>query len=386
MVSGTPPDPSRYTYSPRDFISAYLEYAGNDATAKWDNCVKLAFDEVMESLKDKGLTQASHDWLEYEADRIAWHKLSSKLDIKAPEWPFTIPTRFDTPNKIANGISPTYQKWRLDRGLPIYDTANHADSKPTALSLDQREIIWKDNRKYHHETAFPITGPFQIVLPKWINAYHLVLEEDDGILSNINNEIVRLHLAVSWNYDDEARITLVVGLSPTTCVNPEREGVDDSIQCLWRSVVDWAIGAYFGATMSLATFLRVRKAVPVADDIPYHGQRLTTLTSEAWADIHEDPVSSMSAAHKKRKFIAQCRSEVLEIIQKPLIEAKAELSRWVVDGYYDDRLEAAREIWLSSTTDERTIQEVCAWAWGPHDMAIISAENPSAENDSSTQK
>ncbi|KAF5665046.1 hypothetical protein FDENT_12696 [Fusarium denticulatum] len=362
-VSGTPPDPSRYTYSPRDFISAYLEYAGNDATAKWDNCVKLAFDEVMESLKDKGLTQASHDWLEYEADRIAWHKLCTSLE--ALEWSFTIPTRFDTPNNIANGISPTYQKWRLDRGLPIYDTANHADSKPTALSLDQREIIWKDNRKYHHETAFPIT--------------------DDGILSNINNEIVPSHLAVSWNYDDEARITLVVGLSPTTCVNPEGEGVDDSIQCLWRSVVDWAIGAYFGATMSLATFLRVRKAVPVADGIPYHGQRLTALTSEAWADIHEDPFSSMSAAHKKREFIAQCRPEVMDIIRKPLAEAKAELSRWVVDGYYDDRLEAAREIWLSSTTDERTIQEVCAWAWGPHDMAVVSTENPSTENDSSTK-
>ncbi|KAF5232491.1 hypothetical protein FANTH_12952 [Fusarium anthophilum] len=362
------------TDSRRRYISDYLEYAGDDAADKWDDCVKIAFEQVMTSLDKKGLTQASHEWLEYEADRIAWQELFSKLDITVVEWPFSIPPRFDDPNNISAGISPTYQKWRLDRGLPIYDTTNHAQEKPTALSLDQRKIIWAGDRSYPSEMVFPITGPFQIVLPRWINAYSLVLEEDDALLSKINNEIVPPHLAVSWNDDDEGRITLVVGLSPTACVEPGSGEVNESIKYLWQSVVDWSIGAYFGATMSLVTFLRVRKAIPVADGFCYHCQGLTDLTSSAWADAHEDPMYSMKEAYEKREFVATCRAEVLEIIRKPLTVAKAELSRWVVQSYYDQRLQAAREIWLSSTTDERTIQEACAWAWGPHDMAVQSGE------------
>ncbi|KAG5797232.1 hypothetical protein H9Q69_003701 [Fusarium xylarioides] len=258
MVSGTPPNPSShdacYISSRCSFISLYLEYAGHDATAKWDDCLKMAFEQVMKSLG--GLTQVSHDWLEYEADRVAWKKLFSELAIEGSEWPFTMPPRFDAPDKIAEGISPTY---------------------------------------------------------------------------------------------------------------------------LWQSVVDWAIEAYFGGTMSLATFLRVRKAVPVAHSNSYHSRELTSWTREAYGEVQSDPMYFIRVAHENRTFLAECRAEVLEIVEKPLTEAKAKLSRWVIRrGYYDERLQAAREIRVSSTTDERSIQEALIWAWGPHEMAIISAENTSS--------
>jgi hypothetical protein len=81
MVSGPPPDPSSfdacYIGSRRHFISLYLEYVGNDAVAKWDDCLKMAFEQVMKSLG--GTRQVSHDWLEYEADRVAWQKLCKSL-------------------------------------------------------------------------------------------------------------------------------------------------------------------------------------------------------------------------------------------------------------------------------------------------------------------
>ncbi|KAG5766599.1 hypothetical protein H9Q72_005366 [Fusarium xylarioides] len=379
MVSGIPPNPSSHDAccisSRRSFISLYLEYAGHDATAKWDDCLKMAFEQVMKSLG--GLTQVSHDWLEYEADRVAWKKLFSELAIEGSEWPFTMPPRFDAPDKIAEGISPTYQKWRLDHGLRICDVSHR--EKPEMPSLDQRNNVWENDPNYPRETVAPITGPFQIALPLWIDLYNLVFGEDDHLLEEINNEIIPSHLAISWNDDDEDCITLVVGFSRTTCVNPRSEGIPDSIRYLWQSVVDWAIEAYFGGTMSLATFLRVRKAVPVAHSNSYHSRELTSWTRDAYVEVQSDPIFAIRDAHEKRNFIAECRAEVLEIVEKPLTEAKAELSRWVLcGGDYDERLQAAREIWVSSTTDERSIQEALIWAWGPHEMAIISAENTSS--------
>ncbi|RBQ80149.1 hypothetical protein FVER14953_06614 [Fusarium verticillioides] len=397
MVSGTPPNPSSYDAcyidSRRAFISDYLEYVGSDAVAKWDDCLKMAFEQVMESLEDRGRKRVSHDWLEYEADRVAWQKLFSEIATEAVEWPFTIPSKFDAPNKIAEGISPTYQNWRLARGLRVCDVDRR--DKPEVPSLEQRNHVWNNDPYYPREMVAPITGPFQIALPLWIDLYNLVFGEHNQLLEEINNEIVPPHLEISWIDDDQDCITLVVGFSRTTCVNPGSEGIADTIRCLWQSVVDWAIEAYYGGTMSLATFLRVRKAMPVVHSRSYHSSRgLTSMTSSAYAEVQSEALYSIRNAHEKRNFIAECRAEILEIVEKPLAEAKTELSRWVLRGYsseVDDRVQVAREIWVSSTTDERTIQEAFVWSWGPHDMATISVENPSAEssfadNDSSTDE
>ncbi|KAF5617733.1 uncharacterized protein FTJAE_12523 [Fusarium tjaetaba] len=385
MVSGTPPNPSSYDAccidSRRRFISLYLKYVGSDAVAKWDNCLRMAFEQVMKSLEERCHKRASHDWLEYEADRVAWQKLFSEIDIEAVEWPFTIPTEFDSPDKIAEGISPTYQNWRLARGLRVCDVGRR--DEPEVPSLDQRNHVWKKDPNYPREMVAPITGPFQIALPLWIDLYNLIFGEGDQLLHDINNEIIPPHLAISWNGDDEGCITLVVGFSPTTCVNPGSEGIGDSVRWLWQSVVDWVIEAYFGGTMSLATFLRVRKAMPVPYSSSYHSsQGLTTLTSSAYAEVQDEPMYFIRKAHEKRTFIAECRDEVLEILEKPLAEAKAGLSRWVFcEGYDEERLAAAREIWASSTTDERTIQEAILWAMGPHEVTTISAEDDSSTDE-----
>ncbi|KAG9498460.1 hypothetical protein J7337_009265 [Fusarium musae] len=401
MVSGTPPNPSSYNASyidsRRAFISRYLEYVGSDAVAKWDDCLKMAFEQVMKSLEERGRKRVSHDWLEYEADRVAWQKLFSEIATEAVEWPFTIPSKFDAPNKIAEGISPTYQNWRLARGLRICDVSDQAphDAMPEVPSLEQRNHVWKNDPNYPSEMVAPITGPFQIALPLWIDLYNLVFGEHNQLLEEINNEIVPPHLEISWIDDDQDCITLVVGFSRTTCVNPGSEGIGDTIRCLWQSVVDWAIEAYYGGTISLATFLRVRKAMPVVHSRSYHSSRgLTSMTSSAYAEVQSEALYSIRKAHEKRNFIAECRAEILEILEKPLAEAKTELSRWVLRGYsseVDERVQVAREIWVSSTTDERTIQEAFVWSWGPHDMATISVENPSAEssfadNDSSMEQ
>ncbi|KAG4277234.1 hypothetical protein FPRO04_07531 [Fusarium proliferatum] len=373
MVLGQPPDPSSCrvwdVYSRRRFIYSYLEYLSGDATTKWDTCLKMAFETVMESLKEKGLTQVNHYWLEYEADYVAWQKISNELDIEAIDSPFV--GQCDGSNNIEEGTSPTYQKWRLDRDLPIYDEPGC--KKSMELSLAQRKIVWDDNPNYPRHTEPPITGPFQIALPLWIDVDNLVLGEDDRLLNSINKEIVPPHLAVSLHKDDEGCITLVVGFSPTTCIFlGDDEVIDRSIRYLWQNVVEWAIDTYHGGTITLATFLRVCKAFPLADDNDYHNRGVIDMTSDLWEEVQNNPKYFMARAQENREFIAKCRAEVLEIIQKPLAEAKAELSRWVCHGnrYCDRPAEAAREICVSSTTDERTVQEAVIWAMGPQEMAV----------------
>ncbi|KAF5265954.1 hypothetical protein FOXYS1_3212 [Fusarium oxysporum] len=383
MASGEPPVPSPdgglYAASRRSFISRYLKYLGGNATDKWDDCLRLALETTMETLKEKGFTHVSHCWLGHEADRVAWDKLFRSLDIDAVEWPFT--AQGNAPDEIATGVSPTYQKWRLDRGLPVSDSTKFFGSvKATVLSLSQREIVWDNSSNYPPQPEAPITGPFQFALPVWIDIDNLFFGKNNHLLDMINNEIIPPHLAVSWHNEDEGCVTVVVGFSPTTCIEPVDEQVEPSIRYLWQSVIAWAFEAYYGGTMTLATFLRVRKAVPVAYDADCSPWDIIDMASEIFDDAREDVLGFMRRAQEKRDYIAQCRAEVLEIIQKPLTEAKAELSRWVCQGSLafdymeasgdDQRLEAAREIWVSSTTDERTIQEACIWAWGPHDMAV----------------
>ncbi|RKL47033.1 hypothetical protein BFJ72_g2770 [Fusarium proliferatum] len=279
MVLGQPPDPSSCrvwdVYSRRRFIYSYLEYLSGDATTKWDTCLKMAFETVIESLKEKGLTQVNHYWLKYEAD--------------------------------------------------------------------------------------------------YIDIDNLILGEDNRLLNSINKEIVPPYLAVSLHKDDKGCITLVVGFSPTTCIFlGDDEVIDRSIRYLWQNVVEWAIDTYHGGTITLATFLRVCKAFPLADDNDYHNRGVIDMTSDLWEEVQNNPKYFMARAQENREFIAKCHAEVLEIIQKPLAEAKAELSRWVCHGnrYCDRPAEAAREIWVSSTTDERTVQEAVIWAMGPQEMAV----------------
>ncbi|KAF5572310.1 hypothetical protein FPANT_13202 [Fusarium pseudoanthophilum] len=360
-----PPDPSRFSgqnwVERLQFIRKYIDYLGGDASVKWKEKLDIAYEETMEGLQKAGRIQVSKHWLAYEADRLAWEKFVSDQPSMVIEWPWKHQT--DTPDDIKEGVSATYQKWRLDRGLPICDTPEAFGSKEAiVLSLSQRHTAW-DQLFHRRDFKAPITGPFQIAIPAWVDLETLVFAGGDYLLNTINNEIVPPHLAVSWHNEDKPYITLVVGFSPTSCVDPWSEQARYSLKYLWHSIVDWVTGAYHGETMTLETYLRIRKAVPSAD--PQYIDPVESAV-ESFNSIQEDVLGFKEQARKNREFLDHCRSDVLEIIQKPFSEAKAELTSWILrdENAMKERTETAHEIWVSSTTNERTIQEVCAWAWG----------------------
>ncbi|EXA38200.1 hypothetical protein FOVG_10168 [Fusarium oxysporum f. sp. pisi HDV247] len=119
--------------------------------------------------------------------------------------------------------------------------------------------------------------------------------------------------------------------------------------------------------MTLVTFLRVQKAMPVVRDNSYYIDAAST----AYHEVQGDIITSMEQARKTREFMDECRPDVHEIIRMPLAEAKIKLTRWAHrDGIATNkRIEAAKEIWVSSITDERAIQEVSIWACGSGMMA-----------------
>ncbi|KAG4283173.1 hypothetical protein FPRO06_09846 [Fusarium proliferatum] len=366
-----PPDPSRFSgdhwLERRRFISKYLEYLGGDSSVKWKEELRIAYEVAMEGLQKKGRIQVSNQWLVYQADRLAWEKFSSDQGAKVIDWPWN-DDAID-PNDISYGVSPTYQEWRLERGLPICDTPKAVGSKRAmVLSLGQREVAWTSSRPFH----VPITGPFQIAIPAWVDLDNLVFGNDHSLLDVINNDIIPPHLAVSWHNKDTSHITKVVGFNPTSCIDPENEEAQNSLNYLWEGIVIWTVGAYFGETMTLATFLRIRKAVPSASDNIFGICNLMSHAEESFNEVQEDILGSKEQARKKQEFVACCRPAVLDIIRKPFIEAKAELTKWILqdDTAFKERTEAAHEIWVSSTTNERTIQEVCTWAWGLHQKDV----------------
>ncbi|KAF4342761.1 hypothetical protein FBEOM_3283 [Fusarium beomiforme] len=337
----------------REFISEYLKFIGGDESTKWNGRLKVA-----------------DLWLEYEVDRLAWGKLFSEHRDKVIEWPWQ--NKILDPNDISYGVSPTYQKWRLDRGLPICDSPKvFGNKKARILSLCQRQVVWSKQNS-HGKFETPTTGPFQIALPAWVDVHTLFFGEGDYLLDMINSDIIPRHLVVSWHNEDKPYITLVVGLEPTECVDPKNEQVQLSLKYLWQGVVHWVTGAYYGGTMTLATFLHVHKVIPVADDINCRYGWLAQMAYESFGQVQDDIPFFVKQASENREFMAQSRTEVHEILQKPLAEAKGELSSWVLRDVsaFDDRVEAAKEIWVSGTTDEKVIEEACLWAWGQHHTAV----------------
>ncbi|KAF5665044.1 hypothetical protein FDENT_12694 [Fusarium denticulatum] len=83
-----------------------------------------------------------------------------------------------------------------------------------------------------------------------------------------------------------------------------------------------------------------------------------TLLRNVFGSVQENILDFKERAWKNQEFIAHCRPEVLEIIRKPFMEAKAEPTSWILqdDTALEERTETAYEIWVSSTANERTIQ------------------------------
>lgn len=290
------------------------------------------------------------------------------------------------------GISPVYRKWRLDRGLPIGPpqqevTKTHAPNpevkisvpepeineavsptvpvlsaldrmkNPVVLDKGPRETIW--NTMYGdgpHVGA--ICGPFEIIIPSWLDFEGLVCGKDGGLIDQIHDGTIAPYQRISWYNTGGRPFALVVGLSAD--VNPRSLSVQYCMRDLWSGVLQWVIEAYNGGTVSLATFLRVRL-------VAYRGGESPNLNNEAriaYQNIESNVPLAKREALSKREYMAACFPVVNAIIQKPLEDANRELTAWVLCPEANERHKrflAAREIWWSSSSSPEVIANGFKW-------------------------
>ncbi|KIL89031.1 hypothetical protein FAVG1_07425 [Fusarium avenaceum] len=126
-------------------------------------------------------------------------------------------------------------------------------------------------------------------------------------------------------------------------------------------VLQWAIEAYNGGTVSLATFLRVHL-------VAYHGGESTNLNNDArvaFQNIEGNTPLAKRDALSKRQYMAACLPVVKAIIQKPFEVANRELTTWVLCPEANERHKrflVAREIWWSSSMSPEVITNGFKWA------------------------
>ncbi|WZH44342.1 uncharacterized protein QYS62_005364 [Fusarium acuminatum] len=319
----------------RAFISAYAQQFGHECTAKLALEQREGIIVICEALSKYKVTQIGTGYFEYAVDHTAWYHTFEHLGEDAPAWPWKErPHRDD----ISTGISPVYKKWRLEHGLPIGPPQHEATQRnapkpeqdineavssivpvlsaldrmknPVVLEKGPRETIW--NAMYGdgpHVGA--ICGPFEIILPSWVDFEGLVCGKDGGLIDQIHDGIIQPYQRVSWYNTGGRPFALVVGVSAD--VKPTSLSVQYSMRDLWSGVLQWAIEAYNGGTVSLATFLRVRQ-------VAYHGGESTNFNQDARVAFQNSESNIPLAKREallKRQYMAACSPVVNAIIQKP---------------------------------------------------------------------
>lgn len=203
------------------------------------------------------------------------------------------------------GISPVYRKWRLDRGLPIGPPQQEATEveisvpepeineavsptvsvlsaldrmkNPVVLDKGPRETIW--NAMYGdgpHVGA--ICGPFEIILPSWLDFEGLVCGKDGGLIDQIQDGTIAPYQRISWYNTGGRPFALVVGLSAD--VNPRFLSVQYCMRDLWSGVLQWAIEAYNGGSSCEFAWLPITAAkAPISITMPALPSKISRATS-----------------------------------------------------------------------------------------------------------
>ncbi|KAF4969280.1 hypothetical protein FSARC_3435 [Fusarium sarcochroum] len=126
---------------------------------------------------------------------------------------------------------------------------------PEVPNRQLRQIVW---REVFNNKPFspPSCGPFEIMLPAWLDFYRLVYGDNGSLITCINNEIISPSLMISWLSENNGARALVVGFRTDMNIQYTHPGVQHSLRELWSQVVGWAENyAYKGKTRALATHL-----------------------------------------------------------------------------------------------------------------------------------
>ncbi|KAG5757391.1 hypothetical protein H9Q70_000041 [Fusarium xylarioides] len=240
---------------------------------------------------------------------------------------------------------------------------------PVVLNKAVREWFWKI--RSGDDCVGVLADPFTLNLPVWLDFERLVVGEDGRDIDAINNEILEPGVAISWEVYGGKPLCLVVGF--TDEAKSSLPQVQQHMFDVWCDVVTWFCAAVSGSPVSLAPYLRAIEVVSPCLERTANIQQAQFVWREALAE--RDLFAAR--ARKALECFDLWSPMIRETIQQPLGIAEESLNAWIWRGEDSNestkRLNVAREVWLSSSSDPKVIRRASKWV-----QSFIASLQPSA--------
>ncbi|KAG5821641.1 hypothetical protein H9Q74_000057 [Fusarium xylarioides] len=240
---------------------------------------------------------------------------------------------------------------------------------PVVLNKAVREWFWKICSG--DDCVGVLADPFTLNLPVWLDFERLVVGEDGRDIDAINNEILEPGVAISWEVYGGKPLCLVVGFTDEAkSLLPQ---VQQHMFEVWCDVITWFCAAVSGSPVSLAPYLRAIEVVSPCLERTANVQQAQFVWREALAE--RDLFAAR--ARKALECFDLWSPMIRETIQQPLGIAEESLNAWIWRGEDSNestkRLNVAREVWLSSSSDPKVIRRASKWV-----QSFVATLQPSA--------
>ncbi|KAF5575866.1 hypothetical protein FPCIR_12917 [Fusarium pseudocircinatum] len=291
----------------------------------------------------------------------------------------TSPVPPQVPSQLALPVEPKVTSPVPTEVLPKVALPVEPETEPSIAQqrIGNPVVLNKATREWFWEicSGGPCIGvladPFTLNLPVWLDFERLVVGEDGRDIDAINNEILEPGVAISWEVYGGKPLCLVVGF--TDKANSLLPQVQQHMFDVWCDVVTWFCSAVSGSPVSLAPYLRAIQVVsPCLERTPEVRQ-----VQAVWQEAVAERGLFAARARQALECFDLWSPTIRETIQQPLGIAEESLNAWIWGGRDSDestkRLNVAREVWLSSSSDPKVIRRASKWV-----QSFVATLQPSA--------
>ncbi|KAI1014236.1 hypothetical protein LB504_008955 [Fusarium proliferatum] len=237
--------------------------------------------------------------------------------------------------------------------LPVReDWGVHNWDKVDACPLPDKDLCeilwWKTISKLRPE---PITGPFELALPDWLDFHDLVLHDFQKIAMN---KLVDSDIAICWRVKDGYPVSLVVGPTPSMDHDGEDMALGMRVRLTWMKVATWLENAYSGSSGRLADYLHNRMWWVVRTG-EWEDLKTVPRLIDTWERITSDPDTAIANARMNRDNMDKWVPEIHAILTQPRVDVPLLLKNWVDregSQHVYARKTLARDTWAGVSMDD----------------------------------
>ncbi|KAH8667883.1 hypothetical protein BGZ61DRAFT_538053 [Ilyonectria robusta] len=298
----------------------------------------------------KGHARVGTRFFDWFADMTLWIFAHHVGNAKMPPFPwpeFTLGSQdVDDPD------SPVYARFVASENGKI--AAQTTQSAPAAAQMTDPLIIDLEKRQAAWSLFFgevnhrlPTCGPFEVLLPRWLNFETKVWGPEGQQLERINEHLIVSGLAVSWAFDkeDDAKPEkLIVGFS-----EGNRLCNWAMLQSVWSAVFLWAKDLYEGKVRTLADHLEMNLLLRMDMDMQMYLSAVEP-AELAFNKAQENMLAVKERSDRHDAAVTTLRDEVIELGKNGY--AFVSLMAWIFKEQIDRegalaRIQVAEQIWTS---------------------------------------